>query len=63
MAALETFEWIVERFLSNSDAEKKELVSSQRNYLLTIRSEDERERYLEVLVTHIRDLNKKKSAG
>ena len=63
MAALETFEWIVEQFLSNSDAETRKLVNSQRDYLLTIRSEDERQRYLEVLVNQIRDLKKKKNAG
>ena len=63
MAALETFEWIVEQYLSNPDAEARKLVNSQRNYLLTIRSEDERQRYLEVLVHQIRDLKKKKNAG
>jgi hypothetical protein len=63
MAALETFEWIVEQSLSNLDAETRKLINSQRLYLLTIRSEDERQRYLEVLVKQIRDLKKKRNAG
>lgn len=60
MAALETFEWIVEQSWSNADDETRQLVNSQRNYLLTIRSEDERQRYLEVLVSHMRDSKKKR---
>jgi hypothetical protein len=63
MAALDTFEWIIEQFLSNPDAETSKLINSQRGYLLTIRSEDERQRYLEVLVNQIRDLKKKKNTG
>lgn len=63
MAALETFEWIVEQALLHPDAETKKLVNFQRNYLLTIRSEDERQRYLEVLVNQIRDLKKKRNVG
>ena len=63
MAALETFEWIVAQSLLNPDSETRELVNSQRKYLLTMRSEDERQRYLEVLVSHMRDLKKKRSVG
>lgn len=63
MAALETFEWIVEQSWSNADDETRQLVNSQRNYLLKIRSEDERQRYLEVLVSHMRDSKKKRIAS
>jgi hypothetical protein len=63
MAALETFEWIVGQSLSSPDAETRKLVNSQRNYLLTIRSEDERQKYLEVFVHQIRDMKKRRNVG
>ncbi|MCX6142156.1 MAG: hypothetical protein NTZ35_02950 [Ignavibacteriales bacterium] len=63
MAALETFEWIVKQFVSNWDAESKRFIDLQRDYLLTIRNENERLRYLEVLVNQIRDVKKKKTSA
>jgi hypothetical protein len=62
MAALETFGWIVKQFVSGLNVESKRFIDHHRDYLLTIRSEDERLRYLVELINQIRDMKKKTPA-
>jgi hypothetical protein len=63
MATIDTFEWLVRQFWPNPDGEAKRFIADERDYLLKIRSEDERGRYLEDLVNHMREIKKKKSAS
>lgn len=60
MASIETFEWLMKQFWPNPDAEEKRSIDNRRDYLLSIRSEDERHRYLEELIGQLREMKKKK---
>ena len=47
MAALETFEWFVHSQPEGLTPEAEAFVREQRRYLFTLRSEDERQRFVE----------------
>lgn len=63
MAAVETFHWIAGQSLLISDAETKRFIDDQRDYFLTIRSEDERLRCPEVLISQISHLKKRRRSA
>ena len=61
MASIETFEWLFREFWPNPDAEGKRMIDDRRDYLLNIRSEDERRRYIGELIEQLREMKKKKA--
>lgn len=50
MAAIDTFDWYIQPFLSSADEETKKFLMEERKYLLNLRSEDERQRFVEELI-------------
>jgi hypothetical protein len=59
MAAIDTFEWLVGQSWPNPDAEAQRFIREQRDYLLNIRTENERTRYVDGLIVQIREMKKK----
>ena len=60
MAAVDAFDWFVETLGTHSDPALRRLVKDQREYLLTLRSEDERQRYVEEALAECRAMTKEK---
>ncbi len=54
MAAINTFEWYLGEFFPHPDTPTEELLRARRRYLMDIRSEDERKRYVDELVEQAR---------
>jgi hypothetical protein len=50
MSAVDTFEWYVSSFMKDETPEIRKLVAENRDYLLSLRSEDERRRFVEGLL-------------
>ncbi|HEY6191261.1 MAG TPA: hypothetical protein VI215_02935 [Bacteroidota bacterium] len=50
MSAVDTFEWYVSSFMKEGTPEIRKLVAENRDYLLSLRSEDERRRFVEGLL-------------
>jgi hypothetical protein len=46
MAAIDTFDWFI-RTIDHPATELKQYLSDQRSYLFSLRSEDERQRFVE----------------
>ena len=64
MAAIDTFDWLVFTGLKNPDEEMTKFVVAQRAYLLTLRNEDERQRFVNGLMHELRSRTvPKKIAG
>lgn len=63
MAARETFEWLVSQFWPNPDTDARKFIHERRDYLLTIRNENERERFVQELLIQLRELKKKKTTA
>jgi len=63
MAARDTFEWLAGQFWPNPDEEAKKFIHERREYLLTIRNENERERFVQELHTQLREMKKRKSTA
>ena len=63
MAARETFEWLASQFWPNPDKDAKKFIHEKREYLLNIRNENERERYVQELHVQLRELKKKKTTA
>jgi hypothetical protein len=61
MAAIDTFEWLVQLVWPNPDSETRRFLREQRDYILKIRNEDERARFIEELMHHSREAKKKAS--
>lgn len=55
MAALDTFEWFIRHFYPNPDAATAELLRREREYLMEIRNENERLRYIDELMRQVRE--------
>lgn len=55
MAAIDTFDWLVSTGLKNPDDELTKFVVAQRTYLLTLRNEDERQRFVNELMLEFRN--------
>ena len=54
MAAADTFDWFVASLGTNADESIRKFIRESRAYLLTLRSEDERQRLVEQVMTEIR---------
>jgi len=54
MAALDAYDWFVEALGKHSNPALRHLVKEQREYLLTLRSEDERQRYVDEALEELR---------
>jgi hypothetical protein len=46
MAAIDTFQWLINDVFQNPNAQEKDLIEGKREYLFSLRSEDERQRYV-----------------
>jgi hypothetical protein len=57
MAAIDKFDWYVASMVKNASPDKQRFIHDQREYLLTLRSEDERQRFIDNV---IEDLMSKK---
>lgn len=63
MAARDTFEWLAGQFWPDPDNDAKKFIHAQRDYLLTIRNENERERFVRELLVQLRELKKNKTTA
>lgn len=62
MAALHTFEWLIQQLWPNPDEETRKELDSKRDCLLKIRNENERLRFVEEIMREAREMKKRKSA-
>ncbi len=62
MAAIHTFDWFKDQVWSSLDEGTRRFLLEQRDYLLKLRNEDERRRFVEEVIEYIRELKKKKVA-
>ncbi len=53
MAASETFEWYVSSMAKDVSPAKQQRIREQREYLLTLRSEDERQRFVDQIIDEL----------
>ena len=58
MSAVESFDWFVSLVIQNSNPEIRDYIKRQREYFLTLRSEDERLRFVEQLIAESKDIKK-----
>lgn len=56
MSALDTFEWFVTTQLKNTSPDLQIVIKKQREYLFSLRSEDERQRSVEDSINRLRDM-------
>jgi len=63
MAALDTFDWFTSSGLKNLDEEIQLFIKTQRAYLLTLRNEDERQRFVEGVIQELRYRLLQKQSG
>ena len=55
MAALETFEWFIQHFYPDPDPTTVEFLRRERVFLMEIRNENERLRYIDELMRSVRE--------
>jgi hypothetical protein len=55
MSAIDTFEWYVRSSLKEETPEVRTRIMEHRDYLLSLRSEDERRRFVEAVLDEWRD--------
>lgn len=60
MSAMDTFDWFVSTALKNPDEELKKFIHSQRQYLLTLREEDEKQRFVQEFMHDVNTLYRTK---
>ncbi len=60
MSALDTFDWFVSMAVKNPDEELKKFIESQRQYLLALREEDERLRFVHDFMHEVNTLHRSK---
>lgn len=58
MAAIDTFGWFIDKFYPTPDEETRRFLDGERIYMLSMRNEDERLRYIESLMHQVRDIQK-----
>lgn len=58
MPAIDTFEWFVHQFYPQPDPATLDLIRREREYLLDIRNENERLRYVDELLRRVRESRK-----
>ena len=54
MAAEDTFEWYISELIDDADQETLTYINMQREYLLTLRSEDEQQRFVDEVIAELR---------
>ena len=57
MAAIDAFEWFVSTMVKNPSEKILAQIKAQRAYMHSLRSEDERQRYVEAARDEIRELS------
>lgn len=60
MPAIETFEWLKRQLWDQLSEEARRGLDHQRDYLLTIRNENERRRFIEDLMKDVKRAPKRK---
>ena len=60
MAAVDTFDWLKKEVWSSLSEDARRFLDGQRGYLLKIRNENERRRFVEELMVDVKGLVKKK---
>lgn len=60
MPAIETFDWLKNELWPQASNELQEYLERQRSYLLTIRNENERRRFVEEVMRESRSLLRKR---
>ena len=58
MSAQDTFEWCIATIEQRPGAEMETFIKAQREYLHTLRSEDERQRFVEGVIQQLRLMEK-----
>jgi hypothetical protein len=53
MAAIDAFEWFVSTAIREPTPEIRQEIRNQREYLLSLRSEDERQRFVESVISRL----------
>ena len=63
MSAIDTFEWFVHTFSRSLDDETSQFLARQREYLFTLRSEDERQRFVENVIRELKTMALRSNVG
>lgn len=58
MSAQDTFEWCIAAIEHRPGAEMEAFIKAQREYLYTLRSEDERRRFVDGIIQQLRLMEK-----
>jgi len=56
MAALDTFEWFVSRHLKGAGGDIAPFIRNEREYLFSLRSEDERQRAVDAFIATVNEV-------
>lgn len=62
MPAIETFDWFKKQVWPSLDEETRKYLDAQRDYLLKLRNEDERRRFIEEVMSYIKEMKKRKQS-
>ncbi|HLX13017.1 MAG TPA: hypothetical protein VKS81_09405 [Bacteroidota bacterium] len=54
MSAIDTFNWLIKDVFPEPDEPANNLIRSKRSYLLNLRSEDERQRFVNELTVQLK---------
>lgn len=60
MSALDTFDWFVSTAVKNPNDDLKKFIDSQRQYLLNLREEDEKQRFVQEFIREVNVLYRSK---
>lgn len=60
MSALDTFDWFVSTAVKNPHDDLKKFIDSQRQYLLNLREEDEKQRFVQEFIREVNVLYRSK---
>lgn len=61
MAAIHTFDWMIQQMSHQLSAEAKKFADTARAELQKMRNEEQRYRYIDEIQKHLRELRQKKS--
>lgn len=60
MPARDSFDWFKRQVWPVLDEEARKYLDAQRQYLLTLRNEDERRRFVAEVIARVKEMKKKK---
>jgi hypothetical protein len=60
MAAIDTFDWLVQQVWPHPDDETKRVIKERRDLLLRMRNEDGRLRFIDEVMQQVREAKKKR---